>query len=339
QRSRKVYLGSGQRLRYGTVLLGLERIPLECRVVDARNLGLGLQLDPGDGEPFADLLELHLRARVDARRRQSRARKVRGQRHREAPGVSGADQLLRVGGGLAFLESGFERIRAVKGTAADSQPPAAFGQIPLPFCFCLSCWHGAAFRLRFPRIPLHLAWVARYWAVYPPSIGTIWPVTNDAPAEHSQTTALATSWGWPMRPMGCADSSICLTSGEVAKSWNIRVSIAPGATAFTRRFCFAYSSATAFVNSMPALLKAQSSLPNFANVRSIIALTSLSFETSVLMKIASPPDASISATTPRPSFSRRPLTTTCAPCLANSAAVARPIPALPPVTRTTLPAN
>src|SRR5438132_1470962 len=63
---------------------------------------------------------------------------------------------------------------------------------------------------------------------------------------------------------------------------------------------------------MPALLKAQSSLPNFANVRSIIALTSLSFETSVLMKIAWPPDASISATTARPSFSRRPLTTTCA---------------------------
>src|SRR5436309_3347944 len=135
----QVNLRSGQRLRHGTVLLGVQRIPLKCRVVDARNLGLGLQLDPGDGEPFADLLELHLRARVDARRRQPRARKVRGQRHREAPGVSGADQLLRVGGGLAFLESGFERIRAVKGTAADSQPPAGFGQIPLPFCFCLSC--------------------------------------------------------------------------------------------------------------------------------------------------------------------------------------------------------
>src|SRR5207253_2186337 len=90
---------------------------------------------------------------------------------------------------------------------------------------------------------------------------------------------------------------------------------------------------------MPALLKAQSSLPNVASVRSTIALTSLSFETSVLTKIALPPSSSISAMTAWPSVSRRPLTTTCAPSFANCRAVARPIPALPPVTKTTLPAN
>src|SRR5207249_2601930 len=57
-----------------------------------------------------------------------------------------------------------------------------------------------------------------YWDVYPPSTGTIWPVTNDAPSEQSQMTVLAISSGRPMRPIGCADSSICLISGVVAKS-------------------------------------------------------------------------------------------------------------------------
>src|SRR5881397_600109 len=87
----QVNLRSGQRLRHGTVLLGVQRIPLKCRVVDARNLGLGLQLDPGDGEPFADLLQGDFRAGLDARRREARPRKLSGQCHREAPGVSSAD--------------------------------------------------------------------------------------------------------------------------------------------------------------------------------------------------------------------------------------------------------
>src|SRR6266699_4937765 len=142
----QVDLRSGQRLRHGTVLLGVQRIPLKRRLVDARNVGLGLQLDPGDGEPFADLLQGDFRAGLDARRREARTRKLRSQCHREAPGVGSADQLLRVGGCLAFLESRLERIRAVEGAAADSQPPAPFGQIALPFRFCLPCWHGTAFR-------------------------------------------------------------------------------------------------------------------------------------------------------------------------------------------------
>ena len=67
---------------------------------------------------------------------------------------------------------------------------------------------------------------------------------------------LAISPGWPMRPIGIADSSICFTSGALAKSRNIRVSIAPGATALTRTFCFAYSSATDLVNPTTACLLA-----------------------------------------------------------------------------------
>src|SRR5207247_11411762 len=49
---------------------------------------------------------------------------------------------------------------------------------------------------------------------------------------------------------------ICLTSGVVAKSRNIRVAIAPGATALTRTFCLAYSSARDLVNPATACLLA-----------------------------------------------------------------------------------
>ena len=66
----------------------------------------------------------------------------------------------------------------------------------------------------------------------------ICPVVNDAPAEQSQITILAISSGWPTRPTGIALSNACLTSGTAANSRNIRVSIAPGATALTRTFCF-----------------------------------------------------------------------------------------------------
>ena len=80
---------------------------------------------------------------------------------------------------------------------------------------------------------------------------------NDAPSEQSHTTVLAISSGWPTRPMGVADSSICFASGDPAtKSRYIRVSIVPGATALTRTFCLAYSSATDLVNPLTACLLA-----------------------------------------------------------------------------------
>ena len=50
-------LGAGQRLRYRTVLFGVQRVFLKRRIIDARNRGLGLQVDPGNGERLADLFE------------------------------------------------------------------------------------------------------------------------------------------------------------------------------------------------------------------------------------------------------------------------------------------
>ncbi len=39
-------LGAGQRLRYGTVLFGVQRLFLQGRLIDARNVGLSLQVNP-----------------------------------------------------------------------------------------------------------------------------------------------------------------------------------------------------------------------------------------------------------------------------------------------------
>jgi hypothetical protein len=46
-------------LRHRTVLLRLERLSLERRVVEAGNVGRRLQIDPRDGERVADLRQSH----------------------------------------------------------------------------------------------------------------------------------------------------------------------------------------------------------------------------------------------------------------------------------------
>src|SRR6266850_921561 len=136
---------------------------LKCRVVNARNVSLGLQLDRCDGKSFADLFQFHSRCGMDARWRDSPPRELRGQRHREAPGVSRADQLFRVGGRLAFLKSGLKRIRAVKRATGQFQPSAAFGQIALPFCFRFPCWHKDSCRFAAAMRP---QWFQPYRAEY-----------------------------------------------------------------------------------------------------------------------------------------------------------------------------
>jgi hypothetical protein len=67
---------------------------------------------------------------MNARRRDSRARKLRGQRHREAAGMSHADQLFRLGERLAFLEARLKRIRAVERAAADFYRPLPLARLP-----------------------------------------------------------------------------------------------------------------------------------------------------------------------------------------------------------------
>lgn len=64
--------------------------------------------------------------------------------------------------------------------------------------------------------------------------------------------------------------------------------------------------------------------------------TSAESVTSATTALAEPP---ISCTAEASRRSSRPATTTVAPSAANAFAVARPMPELPPVTRTILPAN
>src|ERR1700687_519228 len=155
---------SRERLRHRTVLFGIECVFLKCCVVDAGNLGLGLQVDPGDGKRLSHFFESYLRNRVEARRCYAGARQLRRQRHREAPGVRRADQLLRVGGRLAVFKARLERVGTVKGSAADFQPPAAVGELAFPFCFRRASWHTCRLSTLFAG---PLRWT--YGALCPPS--------------------------------------------------------------------------------------------------------------------------------------------------------------------------
>src|SRR5271170_7343287 len=95
----------------------------------------------------------------------------------------------------------------------------------------------------------------------------------------------------------------------------------------------------AVLPSIPALLNATSSLPNFSTAFFTRFSTSEAFDTSVFTNKASPPAARTNSTLSFPSVSRLPATTTFAPAFAKSIAVSRPIPDVPPVTSAVLPSN
>lgn len=85
----------------------------------------------------------------------------------------------------------------------------------------------------------------------------------------------------------------------------------------------------------PALLKAMSMVPCFSTAVSIRFCTEASSVTSVRTNSAVPP-ASVMICTVSSARSSMSPTTTVAPALANSTAVARPIPVAPPVMTTIL---
>ena len=82
-----------------------------------------------------------------------------------------------------------------------------------------------------------------------------------------------------------------------------------------------------------------SSRPYAATVFSITSSTCAGTLMSHTTYIAMPPAASIAATTPLSSASRRAQTHTWAPCAAKRLATSAPMPLLPPVTTATLPAS
>src|SRR5207247_11067189 len=97
--------------------------------------------DPSAGQRRSDLRQRAGPARVNPPRRAARARKLGDQRHREAAGMGGADELFGIRGGFTVFEPGLERVRSLKGTAAHGEASAALDQIAFPFCFGCAAWH------------------------------------------------------------------------------------------------------------------------------------------------------------------------------------------------------
>src|SRR5215210_948068 len=110
-------LDAAQGLGDGAAFLGLAGLLLEGGFVDARHRGVVVELDAGDLEALAYLLEVDLGAGGDARGLESRAAEAGREGHREAAGVGGADQLLGVGA-ARLLEARAERVAPLVGAAA-----------------------------------------------------------------------------------------------------------------------------------------------------------------------------------------------------------------------------
>jgi hypothetical protein len=77
---------------------------LKCRVVQSGNVGFGFELNLCDREYSADLFDFDSGFRVYPRGYELNSRKLRSQRHCEAAGVSGAEQLFGVGRGFSLFK-------------------------------------------------------------------------------------------------------------------------------------------------------------------------------------------------------------------------------------------
>ena len=90
---------------------------------------------------------------------------------------------------------------------------------------------------------------------------------------------------------------------------------------------------------MPTLLNRMSTPPNRSTVASTTRLQSDESDTSASSKSPSPPRRSTSATVASPASRFTSAMATFAPSLANSQAVACPMPSAPPVMMTTFPSK
>jgi tripartite-type tricarboxylate transporter receptor subunit TctC len=91
-----------QQLGHGTAGLRLGGELVELRLVGARHLRLQGEMHGGDGEAVGDLVERDLGGGVHALGGELGLAEDQRQRHGEAAGMGGADQLLGIGAGLAF---------------------------------------------------------------------------------------------------------------------------------------------------------------------------------------------------------------------------------------------
>ncbi len=95
--------------------------------VEAGRAAFGLQLDAGEGRAGRRRAEMHLGDRVDALGHMAGLAEDGGERHGEAAGMRGRDQLFRIGA-RPILEARREGIGAFEDAAAEPQPAGAFLQ-------------------------------------------------------------------------------------------------------------------------------------------------------------------------------------------------------------------
>src|SRR5262249_27424923 len=127
--------------RHRAVGLGVGGKRVELGAVDVRHAPAELEVHGGDGPVAGHLLERQRRLRRKLLRREVGAPELRGQRHGEASGVRGGNQLLGIGAGAA-LESRRERIRRVLERAAlGGEAAGALLQVATPAGRC-GAFHG-----------------------------------------------------------------------------------------------------------------------------------------------------------------------------------------------------
>src|SRR5262249_29980407 len=122
---------AGERLGDRAVLLGGLGLLAEGGVVDAGPVGGRGELAARGAKPAVGALEVDAGRRVDRVRGVSGALEAGGERHREATGVGGADQLLGIRS-RAVLEARGERVLALEGAASQAHGPFALLETAFP---------------------------------------------------------------------------------------------------------------------------------------------------------------------------------------------------------------
>src|SRR5690348_5216158 len=105
---------------------------LECFRRQIGDRRFRVEIDPLDRPSSVPFFEMDLRRRMDAFDGGARFRQLKRESHREAPGMSCAEQLLRVGA-LAFTHARPEVVWTVKRAAPKPHVASAMSQIAAPF--------------------------------------------------------------------------------------------------------------------------------------------------------------------------------------------------------------
>ena len=148
QRCGKRDFGPGEKLGDRAILLGRFGMLLKCLLVDTWNLGFSDKVDGRDRPAFANLIQVHTRGGMDARRRQAGLRQLCRKCHGEASSMRGGQKLFRIGP-FAIRHARFKGERSIEGSAAELHVAFAVGNFALPLCFRFSDGHCSILSIYF----------------------------------------------------------------------------------------------------------------------------------------------------------------------------------------------